>query len=93
MMVKDINETAGLGSFPRGLTVIGSTIFFAANDGINGEELSKTPDVAQTCTICHGDVGTKTVVKPKAGQSLKMGTCLDCHRNNGVSTDCTVCHK
>ena len=61
--------------------------------GINGEELAQTPDVAQTCTICHGDVGNKTVVQPKTGQSLKMGTCLDCHRENSVSTDCTVCHK
>ena len=61
--------------------------------GINGEELTQTLDVAQTCTICHGDVGNKTVVTPKTGQSLKMGTCLDCHRNNSVPTDCTVCHK
>lgn len=61
--------------------------------GINGEELVQTPDVAQTCTICHGDVGNKAVVQPKTGQSLKMGTCLDCHRQNSVSTDCTVCHK
>ena len=61
--------------------------------GINGEELTQTLDVAQTCTICHGDVGTKTVVQPKTGQSLKMGTCLDCHRKNDVPTDCTICHK
>ncbi len=61
--------------------------------GINGEELTQTPDVAQTCTICHGDVANKTVVQPKTGQSLKMGTCVDCHRNNNVPTDCTVCHK
>ena len=61
--------------------------------GINGEELTQTPDVAQTCTICHGDVGTKTVVQPKTGQSLKMGTCVDCHRVNNVPTDCTVCHQ
>lgn len=61
--------------------------------GINGQEITQSPDVAQTCTICHGDVGNKTVVQPKTGQSLKMGTCLDCHRNNSVSTDCTVCHK
>ena len=61
--------------------------------GINGEELAETPDVALTCTICHGDVGNKVEVQPKAGQSLKMGTCLDCHRNNSVPTDCTVCHK
>ena len=61
--------------------------------GINGEEITQTPDVAQTCTICHGDVGNRTVVQPKTGQSLKMGTCVDCHRQNSVPTDCTVCHK
>ena len=61
--------------------------------GINGEELTKSPDVAQTCTICHGDVANKEVVQPKTGQSLKMGTCVDCHRVNNISTDCTVCHK
>ena len=61
--------------------------------GINGEEIIESPDVAQTCTICHGDVGNKTVVQPKTGQSLKMGTCVDCHRVNNIPTDCTVCHK
>ncbi len=61
--------------------------------GINGEELSESPDVAQTCTICHGDVANKEVVQPKTGQSLKMGTCVDCHRVNSIPTDCTVCHK
>ena len=61
--------------------------------GINGEELTESPDVAQTCTICHGDVASKEVVEPKTGQSLKMGTCVDCHRGNNISTDCTVCHK
>ena len=61
--------------------------------GINGEELTESPDVAQTCTICHGDVANKEVVEPKTGQSLKMGTCVDCHRANSISTDCTICHK
>ena len=61
--------------------------------GINGEEIIESPDVAQTCTICHGDVGNKTVVQPKTGQSLKMGTCVDCHRVNNIPTDCTICHK
>jgi len=61
--------------------------------GINGEELTESPDVAQTCTICHGDVANKEVVQAKAGQSLKMGTCVDCHRVNSISTDCTICHK
>ncbi len=61
--------------------------------GINGEELTESPDVAQTCTICHGDVANKEVVQPKTGQSLKMGTCVECHRVNSISTDCTICHK
>jgi hypothetical protein len=34
-----------------------------------------------------------TEVQPQEGQSLKMGTCLDCHRQNNASTDCTICHK
>ena len=61
--------------------------------GIDGEVLSEPLSVPQTCSVCHGDVASMTEVQPKQGQSLKMGTCLDCHRNNNVATDCTVCHK
>ncbi|MCH7605779.1 MAG: hypothetical protein IH962_01365 [Chloroflexi bacterium] len=60
---------------------------------INGEPTNEPLTVQETCTVCHGDVASMTVVKPKRFQSLKMGTCLDCHRNNNVPTDCTVCHK
>ena len=60
---------------------------------INGEPTNEPLTVQETCTVCHGDVASMTVVKPKKFQSLKMGTCLDCHRNNNVPTDCTVCHK
>ncbi len=49
--------------------------------------------LAQACSVCHGDVAAMTEVQPQAGQSLKMGTCLDCHRQNNVATDCTICHK
>ncbi|HLF04475.1 MAG TPA: hypothetical protein VI855_04605 [Dehalococcoidia bacterium] len=49
--------------------------------------------VEQVCSKCHGDVPSMTVVKPMQNQSLKMGTCLDCHRQNSVPTDCTVCHQ
>ena len=49
--------------------------------------------VQEACTVCHGDVANMAEVQPQDGQSLKMGTCLDCHRQNSVSTDCTVCHK
>ena len=47
----------------------------------------------EACSVCHGDVASMVEVQPQDGQSLKMGTCLDCHRENDVSTDCTVCHK
>lgn len=49
--------------------------------------------VPEACSVCHGDVASMQEVQPQDGQSLKMGTCLDCHRQNDVSTDCTVCHK
>ena len=64
--------------------------------------------VQAACSICHGDIASSTVVKPKRFQSLKMGTCLDCHRflslvpRDGtydlpeeidIPTDCTICHK
>ena len=60
---------------------------------IDGQEINEPLTVQQTCSVCHGDVAGMTVVKPKRFQSLKMGTCLDCHRDNNVATDCTVCHK
>ena len=44
--------------------------------------------VGQACSVCHGDVATMTEVQPQPGQSLKMGTCLDCHREANVATDC-----
>ena len=50
-------------------------------------------EVEQVCSKCHGEVREMTVVKPKRFQSLKMGTCVDCHRDNDAPTDCTFCHK
>jgi hypothetical protein len=49
--------------------------------------------VAEACSICHGEVWNMEVVQPQPFQSLKMGTCLDCHRENNAPTDCTTCHK
>jgi len=61
---------------------------------IGDEEPMQLPvPVQEACSVCHGDVASMTEVQPQDGQSLKMGTCLDCHRENDVSTDCTVCHK
>jgi hypothetical protein len=60
---------------------------------IDGDRTNQPLTVQQTCSVCHGDVASMAVVKPKWFQSLKMGTCMDCHRGNDVPTDCTVCHK
>ena len=60
---------------------------------INGETETRALAVDEVCSICHGEVAKMEVVKPKRFQSLKMGTCLDCHRENNVPTDCTICHK
>ena len=45
---------------------------------------------SETCAICHGDIGG--MVKVKQVRSLKMGDCLECHRQNSAPTDCTTCH-
>ena len=49
--------------------------------------------VGESCSVCHGNVAGMTEVQPQTGQSLKMGTCVDCHKTNNVATDCTICHK
>jgi hypothetical protein len=59
----------------------------------NEEEMQLPLPVSQACSVCHGDVANMQVVQPQAGQSLKMGTCVDCHRTAGAPTDCTICHK
>ena len=49
--------------------------------------------IGEACSVCHGNVAGMIEVQPQEGQSLKMGTCLDCHRQTNASTDCTICHK
>ncbi|MDA0988374.1 MAG: cytochrome c3 family protein [Chloroflexi bacterium] len=45
---------------------------------------------ANVCSTCHGDVAQMEEVKQV--RSLKMGDCVDCHRNYSAPTDCTTCH-
>ena len=54
--------------------------------------LGQSIDVAPsaTCSICHGDVAG--MVKVKQVRPLKMGDCVNCHRDNSAPTDCTTCH-
>ena len=42
------------------------------------------------CSTCHGDVAS--MVKVKQVRSLKMGDCVNCHRDWEAPTDCTTCH-
>jgi hypothetical protein len=42
------------------------------------------------CQNCHGQVQKQQVVERVS--SLKMGFCLTCHREKGVSIDCATCH-
>jgi len=43
------------------------------------------------CQECHGVVEEINVIQEVA-QPLRMGWCVDCHRQNDASVDCTVCH-
>ena len=42
------------------------------------------------CSTCHGNVAAMQQVEQV--ESLKMGQCVDCHRDNGAPTDCVACH-
>ena len=57
-----------------------------------GSSIGDTIDIepSAVCSICHGDVAS--MVKVKQVRSLKMGDCVDCHRDNSAPTDCTTCH-
>jgi len=46
------------------------------------------------CKECHGDMKERTEpVTVSQIQHLDMNTCMDCHKEKGVSTDCLRCHK
>ena len=77
--------------------------YFTQGDG-RGEAIAKTQEqgfvlsdpprpselVEATCTICHGKV--RVMDKVKQERRLKMGDCVDCHRDNDAPTDCVTCH-
>ena len=50
----------------------------------------KITPVEAACTICHGMV--REMEKVKQERTLKMGDCVDCHRDNDAPTDCVTCH-
>lgn len=71
----------------RFLTTHPAAIENSPDPNINGAT-SVTP--AQVCSTCHGDVAT--MKKVKQVEALKMGQCVNCHRDNGAPTDCITCH-
>lgn len=42
------------------------------------------------CHKCHGQVNKMDEVEKVS--SLRMGWCVSCHRMNGASIDCSICH-
>jgi hypothetical protein len=43
------------------------------------------------CSKCHGDVARMDRVEPSP--EITMGFCVQCHRDEGFSHDCLVCHR
>jgi hypothetical protein len=44
-----------------------------------------------SCHECHGQIPRMPVVERVS--TMKMGWCIDCHRQKGTSIDCYTCHK
>lgn len=43
------------------------------------------------CSRCHGNV--TEMVKVEQVESLNMGFCVNCHRENNAPNDCSTCHR
>jgi len=55
--------------------------YFSEKEGIQAQEV---------CATCHGDVASMD--KVQQDRSLKMGDCVNCHKQNNAPTDCATCH-
>lgn len=49
-----------------------------------------TVPASAVCSTCHGDVAAMHQVKEV--EPLKMGQCVNCHRDNNAPTTCSTCH-
>ena len=59
-------------------------------DNPNASSSGSNMGAAAVCSTCHGDVATMEEVAQV--EELKMGQCVDCHRDNNAPTDCASCH-
>jgi len=77
------------------------TSLYQANQPIPWVRIHRLPDYVYfshrwhiargiACQTCHGQVQTMDVVRQVA--PLKMGWCIQCHRQNGASQECNTCH-
>jgi hypothetical protein len=77
------------------------TSYWNAGEQIPWVRIHKLPDHARfphmmhvnagvECEECHGPVETMAVMEQV--ESLRMGWCIQCHRERQVRTDCFVCH-
>ena len=60
-------------------------------DKVKGTTDGVTEGASGVCSTCHGNVAAMQQVEQV--ESLKMGQCVDCHRDNGAPTDCVACHQ
>ena len=45
------------------------------------------------CAVCHGDMSTVTSPVVRQAIPITMERCLECHRQQQVTTDCLACHR
>jgi hypothetical protein len=43
------------------------------------------------CSACHGDVAQRDALFKET--DISMGGCMNCHRQNKASNDCSYCHE
>ena len=55
--------------------------YFSEKDGIEAKDV---------CATCLGDVASMD--KVQQNRALKMGDCVNCHKQNNAPTDCATCH-
>ena len=76
---------------------------WAAQEPVEWVRIHSLPDFVQfphmrhikalgpdACLNCHGDIAEMVQVAQQ--QTLRMGWCVDCHKTNDVTIDCTSCH-
>jgi len=45
------------------------------------------------CAVCHGEVGQAPGPVTHQWRSVTMASCVACHRERQVTTDCLACHR